>query len=254
MLKYIDDVCKKNNIKYFLDCGTLLGAARHQGFIPWDDDIDILVDRQDYKKLLSLLSNKKSQYRALSMYNTPEYHYLFAKLVDTETELIEDYIPIKGMGVFIDIFPLDHLPSNKVHRRFVQFYINIMRSALRLRLEGSQGRNTVGIKHKMVLILSYLFSGSKEWKGLMNKLDLYLLKNANRNTKVKVDVVSSTKPYRDVPAAYFDDSVMLKFEDGYYPAPKAYKEYLTILYGDYMTLPPENARVSNHDFKAYMRQ
>lgn len=250
ILDYIDKVCKENQITYYIDSGTLLGAVRHNGFIPWDDDIDIVVDRQDYQKLLSLLAEGSTRYQVLSMYNNENYHYLFAKVIDGETELIEDYLPMKEMGVFVDIFPIDHLPSNIVARRIMQYYIRLMRTFLRIILDEISGKNSENFKQKLVLFIHK----RRNWKRIMNIIDLFLTKMSMKETKYKSNIVASSNPYRDVPTEYFGDPVQLQFEHSTYYAPRAYKEYLTILYGDYMTLPSESARVSNHSFKAYMRQ
>lgn len=250
MLKYIDYICKKYHIRYYLDSGTLLGAVRHNGFIPWDDDIDIVVDRNDYRKLLTLLTEENERYKVLSMYQYRDYPYLFAKLVDTETELIEKQFPIKEMGVFVDIFPIDHLPSNILKRRISQLYIRIMRKALLLRM--NQERNVKAEKVIDKLIL--LFFADKDWRRIMQRIDAYLTKKATNDTKIKTNIVASSKPYRDVPKEYFGEPVTLQFEDSKFLAPRAYEEYLSILYGNYMTLPPESERVTNHSFKAFMRQ
>ena len=250
MLKYIDEICKKNHINYYLDSGTLLGAVRHKGFIPWDDDIDIVVDRNDYKKLLSLLSGENERYKVLSMYQNSNYPYLFAKLVDTDTELIENQFPMKEMGVFVDIFPLDHLPSNKIIRRYTQFYIKIMRKALRLRMYESIGVKAERIKDKITL----LFVGNRDWKSIMYRIDSFLTQISKKESTIKVDIVATDNPYLDVPEKYFGEPVTIQFEANTFYAPRAYKEYLSLLYGNYMELPPESQRVTNHSFKAYMRE
>ena len=249
ILDYIDKVCKENEIIYYIDSGTLLGAVRHKGFIPWDDDIDIIVNRQDYKKLLSLLAEGSTRYQVLSMYNNENYHYLFAKVIDAETELIEDYLPMEEMGVFVDIFPIDNLPSNIVVRRIMQYYIRLKRTFLRIILDEINGKKTETFKQKLVLFIHK----RRNWKKIMNTIDSLLTKMSAKETKYKSNIVASSNPYRDVPTEYFGDPVQLQFENSTYYAPCAYKEYLTILYGDYMTLPPESARVTNHSFKAYMR-
>ena len=122
MLKYVDEICKKNNIKYFLYGGTLIGAIRHKGFIPWDDDLDICVPYKDYRKLITLLK-QDNKYNVHNPYDNEDYYYFFTKLTDKRTILIEDnYNRIKDMGVFLDIFPFYHLPDsieeyNKLYKK-----------------------------------------------------------------------------------------------------------------------------------------
>ena len=249
VLCYIDDVCKKNGIVYYLDSGTLLGAVRHKGFIPWDDDVDILVDRADYERFIKAINNDGDHYRALSMHNTKDYHYLFAKVVDTETELIEEPVSVEGMGVFVDVFPMDHLPSSDIKRRLFQRKIHLYRMALTVLRRNEQGDKPNCAIQKVV----YLMFKHSGWKKVQFKLDSMLAKRKDQVTKYKGNVVCSFNPYRDVKTEIYGEPVKLQFESREFSAPKKYKEYLTILYGDYMKLPPEDKRVSNHDFKVYMR-
>lgn len=249
VLCYIDDVCRKNNIVYYMDSGTLLGAVRHKGFIPWDDDVDILVDRADYKRFIDTINADKGHYKALSMHNSKNYHYLFAKVVDAETKLVEEPISIDGMGVFVDVFPMDHLPSSKIFRRMFQVRIHLYRMALTVLRRNIQGDKPKGIKQKMV----YLLFKRRGWRKVQLKLDKILTKRKDLKTRYKGNVVCSFNPYRDVKDEIYGKPVKLKFENMEFNAPCKYKEYLTILYGDYMKLPPEEKRVSNHDFKVYLR-
>ena len=117
ILHYIDKVCKENGITYYLDCGTLLGAVRHQGFIPWDDDIDILVPRKDYEKLFGILKDDNC-YKMIWYKNSPNYPLPYAKVCDcsTITEEREDQKVKTNYGVFVDIFPLDNYPDSKIVR------------------------------------------------------------------------------------------------------------------------------------------
>ena len=116
ILKYVSQFCLENNIRYFLCGGTLLGAVRHKGFIPWDDDIDIYMPRPDYDRFIDLMSNSTSNYYVLSS-SQHDYYYNFAKVIDGRTSLNEiGYQPIRNLGIYIDIFPLEGMPTNKKDR------------------------------------------------------------------------------------------------------------------------------------------
>ena len=113
ILKYVHDYCLKNNIKYWLDSGTLLGAIRHKGYIPWDDDIDIGMARDDYNKFLENFNNTQSKYKCYSIENNNKFCYPYAKILDTSTILYEpDEKGIK-LCVYIDLFPYDNAPNDE---------------------------------------------------------------------------------------------------------------------------------------------
>ncbi len=115
MLQEIDKICRHYHIRYYLAGGTLLGAVRHQGFIPWDDDIDIAMPREDYEQFIKIMSHKKHPiYKLLAIECTKGYPYTFAKVVDTRTRLVEEIgKDLHQMGVFIDIFPIDGMGNQK---------------------------------------------------------------------------------------------------------------------------------------------
>ena len=114
MLVYIDIVCNDTNLNYFLQGGTLIGAIRHKGYIPWDDDVDIYMPLEDYNKFINIINSKeKNRYLVLNPYENEDYYYFFSKFVDKETVLIENgYKQIKNMGVFVDVFPMYNLPDS----------------------------------------------------------------------------------------------------------------------------------------------
>ena len=115
MLKEIDRICRRENIQYYLAGGTLLGAVRHKGFIPWDDDIDIAMARDEYERFLKVMKKERHPYlKIFAMEFDKEYQYTFAKVVDTRTRLIEEIgKDLPDMGVFIDIFPIDGLGNDR---------------------------------------------------------------------------------------------------------------------------------------------
>ena len=114
LLVDLTNICKENQLKYYLTGGTLLGAIKYQGFIPWDDDIDLALPRKDYMKLIEILEQRKnSKYKMLSVYHTKDMYLPFGKYVDTETVVVENAKPIKEYGVYLDVYPIDGVPSKK---------------------------------------------------------------------------------------------------------------------------------------------
>ena len=115
ILSYIDDFCQKNNIEYFINYGTLIGAVRHKGFIPWDDDIDISMTRENYDKFIEYYKNDKSKYKLLALETNKHYFNNFAKIVDSTTRIDNTRIyKSYPSGIFIDIFPMDSFSDKKI--------------------------------------------------------------------------------------------------------------------------------------------
>lgn len=249
ILCFIDEVCKKNNIRYYIDSGSLLGAVRHKGFIPWDDDIDIAIDRSDYKRFINLINKENSRFKALSIYNNDDYYYLFTKVVDTETKLVGEYYDIDEMGVFVDVFPIDNQPSFKLTRRLFQAYMHMYRMGVTLLLKKEHGVELKMLKQKIVY---FLFKHMSR-KNAQLKLDKILTKRKDKKTAYKGNVVCVWNPYRDTRSEWFGKPSEVEFEGKYFSAPANYKAYLTVLYGDYMKLPPVEKRVTDHTFKIYLR-
>ena len=248
ILKYLDKVFKENNIQYYLDGGTLLGAIRHKGFIPWDDDIDIIIKRCDYKKALMTLQNANTKYKVLSRYFNKEYLYPFAKVIDSTTRLIEkDAIPVKSLGICVDIFPLDSLPDSELERKKfddkIHFYRQIAGKAETWILK----QCAPTFKNRVSCFFSYLYG----WQRALDKIDKICTENYSGKTKYSLDIVAAGKRYLKALSSDFDETIEVEFEGISFPAPAGYDDYLTTLYGDYMKLPPIDKRVSNHNFIAY---
>lgn len=252
ILEYVINICKTEEITYFVAAGTLLGAIRHSDFIPWDDDVDIMMPRSDYVKFIQLLQTKylNNQYKCLSMYHQKDYYYPFAKVVDLTTNLIEkDCIPIMDLGVYIDVFPIDGAPNNI--RKCEKLSNNIMK--LRdMHSFSIMERCTVG--HRKILYpikwIIWKYSRIRGWKYWLkrveNKITHYKYYDSNKVTCY----VSGYKPIKETNDRLGFRPINVRFGDLSVAAPYNYKEYLSGLYGDYMKLPPIEDRKPHHSFIA----
>ncbi len=247
ILEFIDRTLRQQNIDYWLDGGTLLGAIRHQGYIPWDDDIDLIVRRADYDRAIEALSHD-ARFRVMSMYTTAGYFYLFAKVTDSTTRVVEDGVrAIDGLGICIDLFPLDTLPEDERARR--QFYDTVfrLRSILYHALLPEEKYKNAPLVKKLKCRVGRLYG----WQRAMRKVDALCRASSAHNHGPVVDIVAAWHKHRDVSAKAFAKTQTGLFEGKEYPIPAGYDAYLTALYGDYMTPPPEKDRVPTHSFKAY---
>ena len=222
MLKYIDGVCKKHHISYWLSSGTLLGAVRHGGFIPWDDDLDIEMLREDYLKLVKVLEKEISPDYALQTHQT-DIHYLypFAKLRDLHSVIKETHdadLFYKYKGVYIDIFPLEPL-SLKLGGKFVRKHQRLKDKAVANR--NKQEREKIISRGWFFLSVRYF------WIRLWSRLTVH---NELRHTWGSWLSISRMK------AELFPLS-QVEFEGSSFPAPRDVDGYLTRLYGNYLQLP-----------------
>jgi lipopolysaccharide cholinephosphotransferase len=228
-------ICEKHHIQYFLMGGTLLGAVRHQGFIPWDDDIDIGMIRSEYVKFLTICNDELSQEYFLQTFESDEtYPYSFAKLRLNGTKYPE---PVnKGIfchkGIFIDIFPFDHVPNNylcrMVHRS------KLMVSSRMCELKYGYRKIPSTLKGRLLYHLSKVFS-----KTQVTKMREKLFRKYN---KKHTDFYINGSLYC-YPAEIFEQFSELEFEGIKFPVPAGYPTYLECAYGDYMRLPPEHERI-----------
>ena len=250
ILYYIDALCKREGISYFITAGTLIGAVRHKGFIPWDDDIDLVMFRKDYDRLIDIMSKERSFYKMLSPYNNDNYYYPFSKVVDTRTTLIEyNTVHMKDMGVCVDIFPLDKLPQNEKDIKKMQHKCWNLRRVMGWARCWIKGDIKRGIPYKILCLACYIYG----WKRAFKKFDEIVTAYNETDCTYYTDLTDSTVEDYRVPAGIFDEVINLPFEDGEFCAVKRYDEYLQIGYGNYMQLPPEEQRVRKHNFDAFWK-
>lgn len=246
ILKDVALFCEKNNIKYYLACGTLLGAVRHQGFIPWDDDVDIMMPRPDYNRFLK--EYKSDNYL---LCKPEEGRHYYAKVYDKKTVKYEkgiDYKKYKPLGIDIDIFPLDGIVDDKEVIDKLYKKANTLETFLRLSNQPIFLRkNPLKCINR---ILPRLF-GSKRLVRLVEKnAQTYKYEDSEYVIRIRVSPNGFTGALRkDV----YEPYKLLKFEDQEFRVPNDYDKWLTVFFGDYMKLPPEEKRVSGHYTECYYK-
>lgn len=238
ILKEFHEVCAANGIGYSLAYGTLLGAVRHKGFIPWDDDIDVFMLRSEYEKLRSVFVSESCELVDCDI--DDEYPYLFPKIRKKGTTLIEKGISDLNynIGVYIDIFVLDEVPSGAVAAWFKKLSLKIKYKKYRLCELNLDSINTVlRVAAKFV----------KKFYSC-NKLAKKCAK-VYKNTRGELlrDVTMPSAKYF-IRKEYMEKQIPMQFGDDYFLGIEKYDELLTSFYGDYMKLPDEKDRVSNHSF------
>ena len=243
ILDVIHEVCCKYNIKYSLAYGTLIGAVRHKGFIPWDDDIDLMMPRKEYEKFKIAWQKENPKGYILMDYHTHhENTNTFMKIVKDNTTFLQDE-RAKALnfhkGIFVDIFPGDKLAANAISRK-VQ-YVLVAMFLLFSRGYRSGTKGIIGTIEKLFLMIPR----RKHYKirCVLEKLIRHWNEKENTEVFFAATINDAKKVY---PANMFDAFVEVPFNGKNYYAVANYDEMLRITYGDYMKLPPVEERVWRH--------
>lgn len=248
IMKYIHDFCINNEINYFLWGGTLLGAIRHNGFIPWDDDIDIAMYRQDYNRFIELFDSNR--YGVFSCTKNKDYPYSYAKVFDKLTAKIE---PVRvrrrfQIGIDVDIFPIDNnveLSHTDISERSL---------ILKRRQNSSLGKPKVKNFKDILRLVRYFGYGF-----IFRKPNYYAKKlNEIPNNKITNDFMlyadSNIKQPLIIKHEWISELTLHKFEDTEFYIPIGYDKLLTACYGDYMTPPPVEKQITHHSNKMYWKE
>ena len=254
LLKLFAGVCKKYNLKWYLGGGTLLGAIRHKGFIPWDDDVDVMMPREDYEKLLSIenLVDFIPNYISLDTYKNKKNFYPFAKFSDRRTILYEKKNkPQYTLNINIDIFPIDGVPEDDKEYHDLCERIKTLRRLLLAcvyKSEYSSGK-AKGVLKKIAEPVLDLIGPFKIAKAIDELAKKYSVKELNNVGCLVWGYDEREKVRKDG----FKKAIEVEFEGFSYPAPSNFEEYLTNHYGNYLELPPLDKRV-NHEFESYWKE
>ncbi len=243
-------ICEQNNLTYYISGGTFIGAVRHNGFIPWDDDIDVAMPRKDYNKFLELAQNQLESKFKLVHFNKCEnvIHY-FAKIENSKYQLIDHTAAInRKVNLWIDIFPLDGLPKNSIARKIHSFRLMSLRALFKFSLFETivYQSNTDRPWYERVLIevgKRIKFEKILNPYNRMRALDRALSRYDFYTSKYIMNFMGSykLKSVMDRELVY-GEGAYYNFEGHLFHAPKDYDRYLTQIYGDYMKLPPLEKR------------
>lgn len=256
ILRQVHKVCAENGIRYSLCGGTLLGAVRHGGYIPWDDDIDILMPRPDYEKFILYCKNNDTPFNLICNQTQPKYGYLFAKACSRETVIEEIYTNRKGAeyGVYIDIFPIDGLGESYAEAKKVYDKTEFRRELLVAANWKKYFRSkTHAWYYEPARFAFYLLSRFVSYTKSVNSIEKDCKSHGFENSSLAGCVCGAYRLKEIMDKSVFAELTTMTFEGEEFFVMKNYDSYLKALFGDYMQLPPEEKRVTHHTFRAYYK-
>ena len=260
MLGFVHTLCEKHNIRYFVAYGTLIGAVRHDGFIPWDDDIDIWMEASEYKKFVKVFSEATSDYYILSSDTSPYYYNLMDRICAKSGILkLNGIMDIDNLGPFIDIFRLHKAPEDKDERQ--KYFEQVIEA-------------NKNVRYSLPSRYYRTMKGKKWWKKRVNltlnlpkRIKYHVMMGTEKTKAIRDKLVAKydqtdSKLYYSVSESKCSDKTTFSeetinhiekhsFENIEVYIPSEYDKILTRIFGDYMQLPPENKRVTRHHFTPY---
>lgn len=251
LFKEFVKICEAYNLTYYVIGGTFLGAIRHKGFIPWDDDMDIALPRKDFNILMEIANkNLPKNMELISFKNNTYNRYYLPKIINKNIKIHEKRTEHKNgeINVFIDIFPIDGTPNNLFLRKIYYLRVLWYRMLIAWFYIDEIDKNKKRKKYEKLLIkIGTCFPTKKVIKinKIFSKLDKLLQKNTYENSNNVGTIMGAYKTREIVPKEYFGTPVKYDFEGISVFGPEKYHEYLTHIYGDYMT-PPKNKLENQH--------
>lgn len=244
-----DDLCKKNGLEYSLAYGTLIGAIRHKGFIPWDDDIDVIMPREDYERLL--VSTVPENFKLYSYNYNEDYYYPFAKMTDVNTIMHEKLRMEKNIGIYIDIFPIDTFQSDNFDEIYEKNLVYLNKEwNYAGRSSNSKTKNIIkNVRHEIISIFKPNYI-----KQVLEKHNDYI--GTIQCSKGRYSGNFSSRGYGKKELFSFDifalGTIDTIFENHTFKIIKDYDRFLKQIYGDYMKLPPKEEQIGRHDMDGFV--
>lgn len=243
-------ICMKHDIKYSIIAGTLLGAVRHKGFIPWDDDLDIGMTRENYDRFIKVCKQELSDVYFLQTWETDSGFALpIAKLRKNGTRFVEKNSSDASLhsGIYIDIFPFDNVPKGSFRRLLQDRSTYLLKRILLIRLNYRVWEDNEFVK-KMLYKTLGLLSRFLTINQIKNFLYKQMIANNSKDSKKKVTFGGAYGYKKEsIKKEWLENLIEIDFDNVKLSAPVNYEEYLTYFYGDYMTPPPENKRYNRHN-------
>lgn len=248
-------ICDKHGLRYYLTDGTALGAVRHHGFIPWDDDFDMSMPREDYQKFVEIANMElPAHLKFVNWENAPEFTLLFGKVQDCREEFVKTVEAQCGYmlssGIYIDIIPIDGYPRSKIERVFVKVAVAVLACMIRFRCMkyGDQSK-----KGKVVWIAGCVFSLLLPWMGgqsCKRKCEDFLRRHPYSSASYtgRASMRLTMLNRKPIPIEYWGVPSRCDFCGIDVPVPHDVDAYLRFYYGDYMKLPPESQRRHSHEY------
>ena len=258
ILHTVAQICEEKNFRYYLVYGTLIGAVRHNGFIPWDDDVDIMMPRPDYDKLIDYLREHIGEYPHLEVFNRetcPAYPYMITRISDDRYEIIMENEKPFGMGVFIDIYPYDGLGNDQKEAvRFGMKGDRLSSLCYQATRDHFAIETTTSFFRKCIKMPVYLFCRLCGKERFQDELENLARVKPYDESRFVGCVIWLSWGVKDMYLRkWFEGYTYMPFEGYRFRVPADYDKILRHTYGDYMQLPPEEDRVGHHYYKAYRK-
>ncbi|MEL3911690.1 LicD family protein [Treponema pedis] len=256
ILKLVDNICREQGFTYCLFYGTLIGAVRHNGFIPWDDDIDIAMPRNDYERLKQYFIVNKEKLMPYVYFDpdtNKDYPYMLARICNLEFKIETQNEYDSGMGVFIDIYPLDVVHNNHFKRLHIAYKAKFLSSLYVMKSRKSFLRKKkwyYNILQYLVYIFTFFYTKDSIYKQQLKLIDI----SKNHTSDLLSCIIWPDWIFKNFyKKSDIEDVIDWEFEKCFFKIPRNYDKILTNDYNDYMQLPPEKDRIAHHFYKVYRK-